>query len=158
MAATPRLKWIREKDRFAAYPVGHDKPRRAAFIWPNTARTGSWAWTTIWDGWFAESGTGETKQEAADAATGAWWRLVATDIPRDVETEVAVLVARALVMPPPNSLFSEDRDYLVKLNRALAALYAADLRGERLPPPIKNLMENLSAELYRRRINTEIAE
>lgn len=158
MRVLQRLKWIREKDRFAAYPVGHDMSRRGAFIAPNTGRTGSWTWTAIWDGWFAESGIGETKQEAADAATEAWWRLVGTDIPRDVETEVAVLVARAPVMPPPNSLFAEDRDYLVRLSRALASLYAAELKAERLPPAIKNLMENLSAELYRRRINAEVAE
>jgi hypothetical protein len=83
---------------------------------------------------------------------------VAAPIPRDVEGEIAVLIARAPVMPPPNNLFSEDRDYLARLHRALALLYAAELRSEQLPAPIKNLMENLSAELYRRRLNPEVAE
>lgn len=140
-----RLKWIKEKERFAAYPVGFDQPRRYASLWPNTGRTGSLAWNVI-------TGISESKQEAADAATEAWWRLVVTPIPRDVEHEIAVLVARAPVMPPPNNLFSEERSYLVQLNRALALLYAAELHSQQLPPPIKNLMETLSAELYRRRI------
>lgn len=158
MAAVQRLKWFREKDRYAAYPVGAEHPRRCVFIWPNVGRKGSWAWTAVWDGWFSATGISEGKQEAADAATQAWWELVATPIPRDVENEIAVLVARAPVMPPPNSLLSEDREYLVTLNRALATLYAAELRNDRLPQPIKNLMENLSAELYRRRVQAEPAE
>lgn len=99
------------------------------------------------------SGVAESKQAAADAATEAWWSLVMAPIPRDVEHEITVLVARAPVMPPPNSLLNEERDYLVRLNRALALLYAAELRSEQLPPPIKNLMETLSSELYRRRIS-----
>ena len=158
MPVLQRLKWTKQQDRFAAYPVGFDQARRFVSIWPNPGRSNTWAWNAIWDGWFAESGVGESKQEAADAATEAWWRLVATPIPRDVEGEIAVLIARAPVMPPPNSLFSEDRDYLVRLNRALASLYAAELRSEQLPAPIKSLMENLSAELYRRRLNPEVAE
>lgn len=148
-----RLKWVKEKDRFAAYPLGLDLRLRYASIWPNTGRTGSWAWNAIWDGWFSSSGVAESKQAAADAATEAWWSLVMAPIPRDVEHEITVLVARAPVMPPPNSLLNEERDYLVRLNRALALLYAAELRSEQLPPPIKNLMETLSSELYRRRIS-----
>lgn len=156
MQVLHRLKWIREKDRFAAYPVGFDQPRRFASIWPNTGRSQTWAWNAIWEGWFGASGIGESKQEAADGATEAWWRLVMTPIPRDVEGEIAVLIARAPVMPPPNSLLTEDRDYLVRLNRSLALLYAVELRSDQLPPPIRNLMESLSAELYRRRVAAEV--
>lgn len=68
-----------------------------------------------------------------------------------------MLIARALVMPRPNSC-SEDRDYFMRLNRALASTYTAELRSELLPAPIKNLMQNLSHELYRRRLNPEVAE
>ena len=142
----------REGYRFSAYPVGFDQPRRFASIWPNVGRSHTWAWNAGWEGWFTASGVGESKQEAADAATEAWWRLVVTPIPRDVEGEIAVLAARAPVMPPPNSLLTEDRDYLVRLNRALAQLYAAELRNGLLPRRIKNLMEALSAELCRRRV------
>ncbi|WP_316358961.1 hypothetical protein [Devosia sp.] len=155
MAVVQRLKWFKEQQRFAAYPVGFGPHHGCAAVWPNIGRYGSWAWSVIWDGWFGEDGIAESKQEAADAATAAWWKLVATPIPRDVESEIAVLIARAPVMPPPNHLLTEDRDYLVRLNRALALQYADELRSGQLPGPIKNLMESLSAELYRRRVSPQ---
>lgn len=61
-------------------------------------------------------------------------------------------------MPPPNHLLTEDRDYLVRLNRALALQYADELRSDQLSPPIKNLMESLSAELFRRRLNAAVGQ
>lgn len=153
MATIQRLKWVKEKQRFAAYPVGVGPHYGCAALWPNIAQHGTWAWSVTWDRWFNETGIGGGKQDAADAATAAWWKLVATPIPRDVESEIAVLIARAPVMPPPNHLLTEDRDYLVRLNRALALQYADELRSQQLPPPIKHLMESLSAELYRRRVD-----
>jgi len=124
-------------------------------ICPNIGRSGSWSWKAIWSGWFKESSTCDSKQGAADAATEAWWRLVQTDIPRDTETEIAVIAARVLVMPPPNHLYVESAGFLRSLMRTLRLQYEAELRADTLPRPVADLMENLSAELYRRRLAGE---
>lgn len=155
MQVPARLNWHKSENGFRAYPVGALQPHRFAEIGPNIGRHGSWSWTVMWDGWFNQDGTCQGKQEAADAATEAWWRLVQTDIPRDTETEIAVIAARVLVMPPPNSLYSESADFLRALMQTLRMQYEADMRAERVPRPVSDLMGNLSAELFRRRLNGE---
>jgi hypothetical protein len=115
MNAPARLKWQREKDRFAAYPVGSIHTDRLAWIAPNIAQCGSWNWGVKWAGWFSFGDVAGSKQSAADQATEAWWRLVQTEIPRDVDLEACMIVARAMVRPVPNSLWAEDTAFLRKV-------------------------------------------
>ncbi|WP_297104217.1 hypothetical protein [uncultured Devosia sp.] len=156
MDVPARLKWRKEPERYAAYPVGSIHADRLAWIAPNIARYQSWKWVVSWERWFAESGVADSKQEAADRATEAWWRLVQTDIPRDVDLETSMIVARLLVRPVPNSLFDEDADYLRKVMWALNNVYRTEIiEGV---PAIRNLYDQLSAEFARRRETGEIPD
>ncbi|WP_172125295.1 hypothetical protein [Devosia sp. 919] len=105
-----------------------------------------------WPKWFEQNGQAADKQAAADAATEAWWAHVATPIPRDVGTEIDVLVARVLVVPPPNYLFSEDSEFLRKLINALRLQFEAQMWAGETPRVVEDLLKSLSAELYRRRV------
>ena len=110
-----------------------------------------WFWVVAWPKWFEQNGQEADKQAAADEATKAWWTHVATPIPRDVETEIDVLVARVLVVPPTNYLFSEDSEFLRKLINALRLQFEGQMRVGETPRVVEDLLANLSAELYRRR-------
>ena len=161
-----RLKWRKEKERFAAYPTATDHQERFAEIRlhakgynTNTKPHGpteQWIWRVRWDGWFAEHGFAESKQAAADKATEVWWACIDTDPPRDVDMEVAMIVARAIVRPIPNSLLSEDAAFLRKVTWHLHEVYRAEIAAE--VPMLKNLSEQLSAELFRRREAGEYKE
>ncbi|MGB3338351.1 MAG: hypothetical protein WBA73_14345 [Devosia sp.] len=115
-------------------------------------RSESWHWSVQWEGWFTAAGSASGKQEAADRATAAWWQHIANPLPRNVELEIDMIIARILVMPPPNSLMGESAPYLRQMQRSLTLLYERELKAETLPPQVKNLMANLSAELYARRL------
>lgn len=154
MQVPTRLKWRKENGRFASYPMGLIHPDRLAIVQqkehlPNSA---PWFWQATWPGWFSAHGNCISKQEAADLATQAWWAGVATHIPRDIDAEVDVIVARALVLPPPNSLFAEDSKYLRKVLGTIRRLHEQEMRADALPAPLKNLVSTLSEELYRRRL------
>ena len=155
MQVPARLRWTVEQGRFAAYPIGSDRRDRLAIVQHQAHRpTGlQWFWAVRWPGWFADDGVAADKQEAADRATEAWWRLIVTPQPRDVDAELDVIVARILVMPLPNSLLMESTDYLQRLNQMLARNYAAEMKAETTPPAVRNVLASLSAELYRRRIS-----
>jgi hypothetical protein len=112
-----------------------------------------WLWAISWPKWFEQNGQAADKQAAADAATEGWWAHVATPIPRDVETEIDLLVARVLVVPPPNYLFSEDSEFLRKLINALRLQFEPQMRAGGTPKVVEDLLANLSAELYRRRLD-----
>lgn len=166
MDVPARLKWRKEKDRYAAYPTATDRQERYAEIrlynsgWNTDStphkRFESWLWRVQWEGWFAEYGFWNSKQGAADQATEAWWRCVQSEIPRDVDMEVAMIVARALVMPLPNSLYAEDAEFLQKVNWHLHEVYRAEIAAG--VPSLKNMSEQLSAELFRRREAGEYKE
>lgn len=156
MEGAARLKWRAEKERYAAYPLGSIYPDRLAWIAPNIGRRGSWQWAVRWEGWFSSSGVSESKQEAADCATEAWWRLVQTEIPRDVDLEAAMIVARLQVRPVPNSLFAEDDEYLRKVMWTLNNVYAAEIAEG--VPIVRNLYDQLGAEFARRRETGEIPD
>lgn len=166
MDGLARLKWRKEKERFAAYPTATDHQERFAEIrlynsGYNTTTiphgpVEHWLWRVRWDGWFVEHGFAESKQSAADKATEAWWAYIETDPPRDVDMEVAMIVARATVRPIPNSLFSEDAEFLRKVSWHLHEVYRAEIAAE--VPMLKNLSEQLSAELFRRREAGEYKE
>lgn len=128
------------------------QPQARAILCQGLERAASWSWLGEWSGWFADSATCESKQDAADAATEAWWKWVQTDIPRDTDTEIAVIAARVLVMPPPNHLNTESAAYLRKLIGTLRIQCEAELRADSVPRPAADLIANLSAELYRRRL------
>ena len=157
----PRLKWSRERDkgRFVAYPMGSlHMDRFAEVVFAGKMSVGNeigvprWRWSVRWPGWFDISAPANDKQHAADMATKAWWDAVMTPPPRDVDGEIDMIVARILVMPPPNSLMTESTAYLRQMQRSLTLLYQGELRAETLPPQVKGLMANLSAELYARRL------
>jgi hypothetical protein len=156
MDVPARLKWCKETERYAAYPVGSVHRDRLAWIAPNISRYRSWKWVVCWERWFVESGIANSKQEAADKATEAWWRLVQTEIPRDVDLETSMIVARLLVRPVPNSLFAEDAEFLRKVMWTLNNVYRAEIaKGV---PAVRNLYDQLSAEFARRRETGEIPD
>ncbi|WP_173088972.1 hypothetical protein [Devosia sp. 1635] len=72
-----------------------------------------------------------------------------------METEIDVLVARVLVVPPPNYLFSEDSEFLRKLINALRLQFEPQMRAGEVPKVVEDLLANLSVELYRRRVAKE---
>jgi len=150
-----RLHWHREGARFVAYPSSRRHPERCAAIElrKNLPTDKQWFWVIAWPKWFQQSGQATDRQAAADAATEAWWAHMATPIPRDVETEIDVLVARVLVVPPPNYLFSEDSEFLRKLINALRLHFESQMRAGDTPPAVEDLLANLSEELYRRRVS-----
>lgn len=73
-------------------------------------------------GWFAISAPANDKQHAADMATKARWDAVVTPPPRDIDGEIDMIIARILVMPPPNSLMTESATYLRQMQRSLTSL------------------------------------
>lgn len=157
----PRLKWIkdRSKSRFVAYPLGMlHMDRFAEVVFAGKLSVGNeigvarWRWSVRWPGWFDISAPANDKQDASDKATKAWWDSVMTAPPRDVDGEIDMIVARILVMPPPNSLMTESAAYLRRMQQLLTLLYSNELKAETLPLPVKTLMANLSAELYARRL------
>ena len=156
----PRLKWSRERDksRFVAYPMGSlHTDRYAEVVFAGKMSVGNeigvprWHWSVRWPGWFDIGAAANDKQHAADMATKAWWEAVVTPPPRDVDGEIDMIIARILVMPPPNSLMTESAAYLRLMQQTLTLLYQSELKAETLPPQVKTLMANLSAELYARR-------
>lgn len=85
-----RLPWQPATDGpgFRSYPDG--KKYRYAAIWPDAgAKHGKWRWLVRLDppnkaaGDFEagkyRNGVADTKQEAADAATEAWWEMTGTE-------------------------------------------------------------------------------
>ncbi|ODT64752.1 MAG: hypothetical protein ABS75_34165 [Pelagibacterium sp. SCN 63-23] len=156
MDAPARLKWRKEAERYAAYPVGPIHADRLAWIAPNIGRYQSWKWVVRWEHWFAEAGIADSKQAAADQATEAWWRLVQTEIPRDVDLEACMIVARLLVRPVPNSLFTEDVEFLKKVMWTLNNVYRTEIVES--VPAVRNFYEQLSAEFARRRRTGEILD
>lgn len=166
MDVPARLKWRKEEGRFAAYPTATEhKARFAEVRLYNTGYDSTtspprpveyWAWLVRWDGWFVEHGFAHSKQAAADSATEAWWRNIETELPRDESLEAAMIVARALVRPPPNSLFNEDAEYLQKVAWHLRQVHGAEIRAG--VPIVKNLDEQLAAEIARRREMGEFVE
>lgn len=157
----PRLKWFKDKSksRFVAYPMGSlHMDRFAEVVFAGKMSVGNeigvqrWHWSVSWPGWFDIGAPANDKQHAADMATKAWWNAVMTPPPRDVDGEIDMIIARILVMPPPNSLMGESTSYLRQMQRSLTHLYERELKAESLPRSVRNLMENLSAELYARRL------
>ena len=157
----PRLKWFRDesKNRFVAHPMGSlHMDRFAEVVSAGSMSVGNeigvprWRWSVRWPGWFDISAPANDKQHAADMATKAWWEAVVQPPPRDVDGEIDMIIARILVMPPPNSLLTESAAYLRQMQRSLALVYQIELKSETLPLPVKALMANLSAELYARRL------
>lgn len=157
----PRLKWFRDKskNRFVAYPMGSlHMDRFAEVVFAGKMSVGNeigvprWHWSVSWPGWFEIGAPANDKQHAADMATKAWWDSVMQPPPRDVDGEIDMIIARILVMPPPNSLMTESTAYLRQMQRSLTLLYQSELKAETLPPQVKTLMANLSAELHGRRL------
>ncbi len=159
MTVPARLKWVKEKDRFAAYPTATDRQERFAAVWllhDSYYGWQTWHWVAEWSGWFSEAGTATSKQEAADLATEAWWRSVQTEIPRNLDLEAAMIVARASVSPVPNSVFAEDPEFLRTILWHLHSVYKDEIAGR--VQPVRNLYDQISNELFRRRETGEIPD
>lgn len=165
MQPLPRLKWAKGGRGFKAYPAGDhydSHNQRYAEIWlqvrgVDTDQTPpryreSWAWVVRWDGWFSEHGFVEGKQAAADKATERWWSAVQTEVPRNIELEIAMIVARAPVRPIPNSLLGEESEFLRKVLWHLDDVYQATTKPEAAPAQVNDVVSRLSEELYRRRL------
>jgi hypothetical protein len=151
-----RLKWRKESDRFAAYPLSINLPDRVAWIAPYTPVYQSWKWVVSWEGWFTHSGTACGKQEAADRATEAWWRLVQTEVPRDVDFDATRIVAQIVVRPIPNSLFAEDGAFLQKVQWHLRNVFRDELAQGNAPPAVADLDGMLEREIERRHEDGEL--
>lgn len=149
MNVPARLRWQKAELGFAAFPVGPAPAGQRRFAAIDLYQTGvdmeCWRWRVVWDGWFCKAGMAESKQAAADKATEMWWEMVSTEVPRDVDLEAAIIAARALIQPPPNSLFGEDNDFLRKVEFHLR--YAPDPSL----PQIASLLGQLNEEMDRRR-------
>lgn len=162
MDALPRLKWHKGGRGFRAYPAGHHADQRYAEIWLqvsgwNTDATPhyyfeNWNWLVKWEGWFSQHDIAAGKQAAADKATERWWAAVQTEVPRNVDLEIAMLVARAPVQPIPNSLLGEESEFLRKVMWHLEDVYQVNTKPEGAPAQLKDLVGRLSEELYRRRL------
>lgn len=162
MDVPARLKWRKGMRGFVAYPAGTHRDGRYVEVWLNSVgvntdmkphrRVESWCWVAKWDEWFSVDGVEPTKQDAADKATEGWWQSILTDVPRDVDLEAAMIAARALVRPPPNSLLGEESAFLHKVVWSLTNIYGAEIKNGEAPLPIKELMDRLSEELLRRRV------
>ncbi|WIY54174.1 hypothetical protein O9Z70_06535 [Devosia sp. YIM 151766] len=162
MQVPARLKWRRDGRGFKAYPMGaHCTDRYAQIELTGTHGVGDktgipwWRWYVVWPGWFKKEGSTNSKQDSADAATKAWWECVASPVPRDIETEVLIIAAKVLVAPVPNSIYGEDAVFLRALMKTLAMQFDEEMRQGSVPGPAKNLMSQLSEELYRRRLEGE---
>lgn len=156
MDVPARLKWRNETNRYAAYPVGDILPDRVVWIQPYTPVYQSWKWVVSWEGWFSEADVASSKQEAADRATEAWWRLVQTEIPRDVDFEATTLVARVLVRPMPNSLLSDEPKFIQTVLWHLKNVYRKEISEGAAPAVVTNWVEQLEAEIERRMVAGEI--
>jgi hypothetical protein len=156
MDVPARLKWVKEPDRFAAYPVSNLFRDRIVWIAPYTPVYQSWKWAVSWEGWFSHHGFSANKQAAADDATEAWWRLVRTDVPRDVDFDATRIVAQVLVQPIPNNLFGEDGPFLQKVLWHLKNVYRDEIKAEEVPPKANDLIEMLESEIERRLDNGEL--
>ena len=162
----PRLKWIRGGRGYKAYPAGTYERGREVELWRQVSGIDgttqqyyeNWAWAVRWEGWFAHSGIAVGKQAAADQATIEWWAAIQTELPREVELETSIIAARALVRPPPNSLFGEEPEFLRRVLWCLGQTYSAELKTDKVPAKAKELIHRLSEELYRRRLNGELVE
>ncbi|MBJ3784018.1 hypothetical protein [Devosia sediminis] len=139
-----------------AYPVGEVFEGCLAWIAPYTPVYNSWKWVVSWDGWFGHSGVAESKQAAADAATNAWWRLVQTDVPRDVDFDATRIVAQILVRPMPNSLFGEDGPFLQSLHWHLTRIFHEELAAGTAPAVVLDLARMLGSEIERRHEGGEL--
>lgn len=159
-----RLPWRRDKDRFVAFPTATEHEERFAEIRLHGIGRNTdvvphhsieqWLWRVHWLGWFNETGYTSGKQDAADKATEGWWQSILTDVPRDVDLEAAMIAARALVRPPPNSLLGEESAFLHKVVWNLNNIYGAEIKNGDAPLPIKELMDRLSEEFLRRRMRS----
>ena len=58
-----------------------------------------WRWSVRRPGWFNIDAPADYKQQAADMATEAGWHEVMQPPPRDVDGEIDMIIARALVVP-----------------------------------------------------------
>ena len=169
MDVPARLKWQKGGRGFVAYPVGsHHRDNRGAEIFRlfggvNTDTAAhrsveSWGWVIRWEGWFSKNDFAESKQDAADKATEAWWQAVLTEPPRNVEMETAMIAARVLLRPPPNSLLGEDSKFLKSVLWNLMNIYGEELRRSQAPVPVTDLVDRLNEELNGRRASGDLVE
>lgn len=156
MDVPARLKWRKEQDRFAAYPLGSILPDRVAWIATNPSSLARWKWVVSWEGWFTQSGFASDKQHAADQATEAWWRLVQTEVPRDIDFDATRIVAQVLVRPLPNSLFAEDGAFLQKVLWHLKNVFQEEIAAANVPVVVTDLVAQLEGEIERRMESGEI--
>jgi hypothetical protein len=110
------------------------------------------------EGWFAVNGYAEGKQQAADRATEEWWKAVDTELPRNMALEAAMVVARVLVRPMPNSLLAEDTAFLQSVMWHLMNVYGDEIKHDTMPEPVKLMVDRLSDELLVRRQAGEYRE
>ena len=81
--------------------------------------------------------------------------MVQTDIPRNVDLEAAMIVARVLVRPMPHNLLGEETAFLQKVMTNLTQVYGLELRQGNPPGQVEAMTSRLSEELYRRRLDGE---
>lgn len=79
---TPRLPWKRQHadpESYIAHPEGDGTAPRARIEYAmSRPRETCWLWWAIWPGRFNVTGSAGSKQDAADRATEAYWRHIAS--------------------------------------------------------------------------------
>lgn len=161
--APPRLPWKRDEyGGFTAMPNGEHAPKQRAHLWqpdppswaPNTLT--SWHWLVDWPDRFRKSGECWLRQEAADAATEAWWAGIAEANDRERALRPYELFAERL--------FGGGRAewHLIELTTApydelmkIMAKCRRDGAGSGFAKEIEAVMGTLSKEFHRRRLAGE---
>jgi hypothetical protein len=152
-----RLPWTRRESGtgFVAYPDITCPEARAQVQFNATLPIGrQWQWSVQWPDRFRQNGQASDKQAAADEATAAWHKLAATTAaPRNVRADIEALLEAIESAPPPAALWEEDSDYLRKVLWHIKERWGEEIRHERTPAPVSELMTRISEILYRRRTN-----
>lgn len=167
MADMSRLPWQRNPDGgFIAYPEGDDRPeRRVTLYWaPKAAHepqgAPEWRWFADWPGKFSVGGRAYAKQQAADEATEAWGRAIATADQRDtaerpIRAFVDRLVSTGLFDLADIDFQNLPQPQLSKLMDELTAIWKGHDGGSVYRKQIHEVMKVLSMELFRRRLAAE---
>jgi hypothetical protein len=164
--ATGRLPWRRNGTGFVAYPDGdwHQDRYAALRAVTHPGGSGGWGYVVCWGG-HQTSGFAATLQDASDAANRAWPEVIAAAAePSALAVEEARMLAilddaeRGVSIDPGRlRLETADTRTLVTLIAACRNKWEAGFKARRAAETIEPIMNAVSAELFRRRVEEERA-
>jgi hypothetical protein len=152
-----RLPWQRSPyaSGFIAYPDGN-KTHHASISYEPTSSASPWRWSVHWPNRFSRESRCPSKQQAADEATRWWWHLVETAPPerepeRNPHEIIDEMLSAVLTKPIDFDLSARSTEWLQMMNSHIARRWEQDIRLERTPEPIAQLMRQSSEILFQRR-------